>query len=216
MSPAAAKIKPAASKRLTKSRKDRMIDGVCAGFSEYFGVDVTGVRIVWGLSVLFGGLGFWLYLAAMILVPANAEHDRLKAEEKTRRSPSFIWGILLILAGVLFLSRHLRPLCFWQFPFFFGWHQITGWILPLCLIMAGFALFMGAYSKGDPKAEAQTKRLFCSNTDKKIGGVCGGLGAYFSVDSTVVRLVAVLLALANAGAAVFAYVLLWVILPREK
>lgn len=38
------------------------------------------------------------------------------------------------------------------------------------------------------------KKLYRSNTDKKICGVCGGLGEYFNVDSTLIRLAAVFLA----------------------
>jgi phage shock protein C len=217
---ATAKTKSTAARRLTKSRKDKMIDGVCAGFAEYLGVDPTGVRIVWGLSVLFGGLGFWLYVAGMILVPVNPEHLKLKAEEKTARSPHFVWGLLLILLGALFLSHRLWPFGFRLFPFFFGWHQIDGWILPFCLIVAGIALLSGSFTKTSTgenlKAGTKTKRLACSDTDRKIGGVCGGLSANMGVDSTVVRLIAVLLTLANPVAALAVYGVLWIILPKEK
>ena len=34
----------------------------------------------------------------------------------------------------------------------------------------------------------ETKRLYKSETDKMIAGVCGGLGEYFGIDSTVVRI----------------------------
>lgn len=40
-------------------------------------------------------------------------------------------------------------------------------------------------------------RLYRSRTDRMIGGVCGGLGEYLGVDSTLVRLFFVLLGLAN-------------------
>ena len=41
------------------------------------------------------------------------------------------------------------------------------------------------------------KRLYLSDTNKKIGGVCGGLGEYFEVDPTVIRLGFVLLMFAT-------------------
>ena len=44
-------------KRLYKSRTDRMIDGVCGGIAEYFGLDSTLVRIAWVLLTLLGGTG---------------------------------------------------------------------------------------------------------------------------------------------------------------
>lgn len=56
------------------------------------------------------------------------------------------------------------------------------------------------------------RRLMRSSTDKKIGGVCAGLADYFELDTTVVRLVWVLLLLL-AGTGFLAYVVLWIVLP---
>lgn len=39
------------------------------------------------------------------------------------------------------------------------------------------------------------KKLYLSNTDKKLCGVCGGLAEYFNIDSTLVRLIVIVLAL---------------------
>jgi len=58
------------------------------------------------------------------------------------------------------------------------------------------------------------KRLYRSRTDRMIGGVCGGLGAYFNVDPSLVRLAFVLL-LVFGGSGFLLYVILWVILPEE-
>lgn len=41
-------------------------------------------------------------------------------------------------------------------------------------------------AKNETKDE--TKRLYLSSTDKKLAGVCGGIGEFFGVDSTLVRL----------------------------
>ena len=59
------------------------------------------------------------------------------------------------------------------------------------------------------------KRLYRSRTDKKIAGVCGGLGEYFGIDPTVVRLLAVI-ALIGSGIVpgFIAYVIAWVIVPE--
>jgi phage shock protein C len=59
------------------------------------------------------------------------------------------------------------------------------------------------------------KRLFRSSSDRKIAGVCGGLADYFDVDSTLVRLVVVILAI-YPGAIVLgisAYLIAWLIIP---
>jgi phage shock protein C len=59
------------------------------------------------------------------------------------------------------------------------------------------------------------KKFYLSDTDKKIGGVCGGLAEYFNVDSTFIRLLFVLGGLLG-GLTVIAYVALWIISPRRS
>jgi len=59
-----------------------------------------------------------------------------------------------------------------------------------------------------------TKRLTRSQSDVMIGGVCGGLGKYFAIDTTLVRLIFVLLTLAG-GSGVLIYFILWIVMPRE-
>jgi phage shock protein PspC (stress-responsive transcriptional regulator) len=63
-----------------------------------------------------------------------------------------------------------------------------------------------AFVSGGPR------RLMRSSRDKKIGGVCAGLAEYFDLDTTVVRLVWVLLLLC-AGTGFLAYIVLWIVLP---
>ena len=58
------------------------------------------------------------------------------------------------------------------------------------------------------------KRLQRSRTEKMIGGVCGGLGEYFGVDPTIVRVLWVGVTLLG-GAGIIAYLILWVIMPAE-
>jgi phage shock protein C len=57
-------------KRLTRSRNDRMVSGVCGGIAEYFGVDSTLVRIlVVVLTVLGFGSLLIAYIVGWILIP---------------------------------------------------------------------------------------------------------------------------------------------------
>ena len=60
---------------------------------------------------------------------------------------------------------------------------------------------------------APYRRLTLSSTDKKIAGVCGGIAEYFNVDPTLIRIIAVVLALLGGGG-VIAYLLAWVIMPK--
>jgi len=60
------------------------------------------------------------------------------------------------------------------------------------------------------------KRLTRSN-DKMIAGVLGGIGKYFDVDPTVVRVAYVILSIVSAGfPGIIAYLIMWAIIPEEK
>ena len=58
------------------------------------------------------------------------------------------------------------------------------------------------------------KKFYLSDTDRKIGGVCGGLAEYFGVDSTFVRLLFILGGLLG-GFTVIVYLAMWAISPRH-
>ncbi len=56
------------------------------------------------------------------------------------------------------------------------------------------------------------KRVYRSQSQKMIAGVCGGIAEYFNVDPTLVRLAWVLFGLA-AGSGIVAYIVAWIIMP---
>lgn len=59
--------------RLYRCRHDRRLAGVAAGVAEYFDVDPSLVRVLWVISVFFGGLGLFLYIAMALIVPLEPE-----------------------------------------------------------------------------------------------------------------------------------------------
>lgn len=59
------------------------------------------------------------------------------------------------------------------------------------------------------------KRLYRSETDRVIWGVCGGLARYFDIDPTIIRIIAVLTILFS-GAGIIAYIILAIVIPSEK
>jgi len=59
------------------------------------------------------------------------------------------------------------------------------------------------------------KKLYRSVIDKKLCGVCGGLGDYFEIDSTLVRLLWVILAFISCGAALLGYLICAIIVPSQ-
>ena len=62
------------------------------------------------------------------------------------------------------------------------------------------------------------RRLERSVTDSKIAGVCGGLAEYWDMDSTMVRLVAVLLVLFPVPfvPAILGYFVAWIVIPKAE
>ena len=60
-------------KKLYKSRKNKMIGGVCGGLAEYLNMDPTIVRIISGILCLVKGLGILVYLIMCIVMPYNDE-----------------------------------------------------------------------------------------------------------------------------------------------
>ncbi len=99
------------AEKLYKSRTDKVIDGVCGGIAEYFGLDVTLVRLGWVVFTFAGGAGILGYIIAMIIVPvkpAGIEPDETHTGEdevKKNSNNKLIFGIILITAGFFLLAK---------------------------------------------------------------------------------------------------------------
>ena len=58
--------------KLWRSRRDRMLAGVCGGIAEHFGWSSTRVRFAWIVLALCGGSGVLLYLLLWLVMPTDA------------------------------------------------------------------------------------------------------------------------------------------------
>lgn len=122
--------------RITKSKTDRVIDGVCGGLAEYFGIDSLLVRLVFVALFFISGIGIILYIVLMIIMPKAQSIEQspketiqenvremgervkeagkglgsaLTTNEEEKHSHSSGWlGILLILIGIIFLLKNLN------------------------------------------------------------------------------------------------------------
>jgi len=56
-------------KRLFRSRKDRILGGVCGGMGNYFNLDPVLVRVIWVVLLFAAGVGFLAYILCWIIVP---------------------------------------------------------------------------------------------------------------------------------------------------
>ncbi len=60
-----------------------------------------------------------------------------------------------------------------------------------------------------------TKRLYRSKKNRVMAGVCGGIGEYFNIDPTLIRLLWILFIFAG-GSGILAYIIAWIIIPKER
>ncbi len=56
-------------KKIVRPREGRKIAGVCQALANFFGLDVSIIRIVWLLAVLLGGTGLLAYLICWLVIP---------------------------------------------------------------------------------------------------------------------------------------------------
>ena len=61
------------NRRLYRCQHDKRIAGVASGLAEYFDVDPTIIRVLWVISIFFGGIGLLAYIAMAIIVPLEPE-----------------------------------------------------------------------------------------------------------------------------------------------
>ncbi|MBK5252844.1 MAG: PspC domain-containing protein [Peptostreptococcaceae bacterium] len=138
-------------KRLYRSRKDKVISGVCGGIAEYFEIDSTIIRLVWVILIFLAGTGIVAYIIAAIIIPEEPEYasysekdetseeyeahqieyenepKEKKVEEvfkKNKKNRNAI-GVILILLGIFFFARRM-----------FYWVDFA-YIWPLLLVGTG-------------------------------------------------------------------------------
>ncbi|APZ49418.1 hypothetical protein BW721_06835 [Jeotgalibaca sp. PTS2502] len=60
------------------------------------------------------------------------------------------------------------------------------------------------------------KKLTKSATDRQVSGVLGGIAEYFGIDSTIIRIIFIILVFPSVGSSVFLYILLAILLPEPE
>lgn len=104
------------NKKLYRSKKDRIVGGVCGGIAEYLDIDPTLVRLVWAIAIL-SGVGLLAYIIAWIIIPENPEEvevvyeegevDDMEEYQKEHRRRGV--GIILIVLGAMLLFKNFFP-----------------------------------------------------------------------------------------------------------
>lgn len=196
--PSKKKEKFLAYKPLYKSRRDRLIDGVCGGIGEYLNVSSTWIRFVWLLLIFFGGIGIVLYVLGMIAIPVNPEH-KINSEKKSISLPRKVVGVVLMGIGILALLKWISDsinLHFLRFHNLFWWGSYF-WkmALPMLLIFIGALLAFRAVHPGSSlqKIATVSHKILRSRKNRWIAGVLGGLGNYWHIDPIFLRFLYILI-----------------------
>ncbi len=110
------------SKKLFRSRQDKMLAGVCAGIAEYFDIDPTIVRLGFAIFVFAYGTGVLAYILCAIIIPerpydyiedqtTSEGHDATQEDEhtpeyehSTQKKTKQIIGVVIVGLGVLMLA----------------------------------------------------------------------------------------------------------------
>lgn len=107
----------------------------------------------------------------------------------------------------LWIRLGFAALFFGSMPFF---EALAGPVL-----LAYIVLWIAMPGRKGLKNPGTFRHFYLSGRDKILGGVCGGVGQYFNIDPTLVRVLFVL-ALLLAGSGVLLYLVLWIITPQAS
>jgi len=67
-------------KKLYRSRRDRMIGGVCGGLGEYLNTDPVWIRLLFVILLFATGFGFWAYIILWIIIPGEERAGSTSAD----------------------------------------------------------------------------------------------------------------------------------------
>ena len=78
-------MKKKTTKRLYRSRSDKVIGGVCGGMAKYFGIDQVWMRLIAVVLVFVDGIGVLAYIVAWIIVPYEPIKGVVEVKAKRKK-----------------------------------------------------------------------------------------------------------------------------------
>lgn len=135
-------------------------------------------------------------------------------EYPVRTRAWIVMGNALLCVGAVGLIAEYEQVSWWHALVDSG-RALLDYLLPFALIALGIYLLWAAkHRKLEGLKQEHSGELARSATDRRLTGVCGGIAQYLNIDSTVVRIVVLLLFFASPLLALITYVLLACIMPR--
>ncbi len=155
------------TKRLYRSRKEKIIAGVAGGIAQYLEIDPVFLRIAFVCLIFFHGAGIIIYFVSALIIPKeelflseqpeeekqNREIEKQVEKAKRKSYREKIVGAILIILGVIFLADNLLIDIDFEN------------IFPLCLIALGAWMVYNTFKK-DKENELKNK-----NANKNVNEV---------------------------------------------
>lgn len=122
------------SRRLYRSKADRVVGGVAGGLGEYLAIDPIWARLGFVLLTVTGGSGLLIYLIMWLLVP-EAPDGYEPPESRQGSLPTVaIIGLILILVGSIALANTIAP-------------SLGKYFWPVAFLIGGLALLIGGLNR---------------------------------------------------------------------
>ena len=197
--------------RITRSQSDRLLTGVCGGVADYFSIDPTMVRLIWIFFTLFGGSGLLAYIIATLLIPDSNSQERYFKLDSLKSNP--LWGVLFIFSGLILFLQY-------DHIFYLFWASFLGNFINISIafVLLGIGIYLLYNRQSQIKSNNKNvlgNPLHLSIDDKKLAGVCGGLGESLVIDPNIVRVLWVFGTFMSIGVGVLLYIILALILPEK-
>ncbi|VVB74712.1 PspC domain protein [Candidatus Tiddalikarchaeum anstoanum] len=93
-------------KKLYRSRKDKIIFGVCGGIAEYLGIDSTLIRILAVILLLSGSWFVVLYILLGIIIPENPNEKEQPAKGDMKNKYLILGGAFVAIGVILLLNNY--------------------------------------------------------------------------------------------------------------
>jgi len=203
---------PIRKKKLERSNHNRIITGICAGIGKYFNTDVSVIRIIAVLSLLFGLWSVVVYFILSLTVSAELETRIISDEEKElqiKLNFRTVTSGVLMLSGIYFGFSSFG-FQFLQFQLFLSGGIFSG------IVLIGIGIFLYTSNSQTTALLNPPNNFNRSSTDKIITGVCGGLAKYLSIEAQTLRIAFIILTALTLGLFSILYLLLSVLVFQEN